>query len=151
MRSIGIRVSRKELFVRWAQANAFMGMMQMSVAPWRVLSEKNAMRVIDALKLHASMGETFYALAQNASKTGEPITRHMAYVFPGQGFEHVDSQFMLGDRLLVAPVLEKGATEKSIHLPNGHWRNRNGEVFQGGRTITLPITLDDIPHFERLE
>ena len=60
----------EELFVRWAQANVFMGMMQMSVSPWRVLNEENAARVVKALKLHASLGETFYRLAQNAAQTG---------------------------------------------------------------------------------
>lgn len=38
----------------------------------------------------------------------------MAYVFPDQGLEQVIDQFMLGDRLLVAPVLEKGAASRSV-------------------------------------
>lgn len=141
----------EELFVRWAQANAFMGMMQMSVAPWRVLNEVNANRVIDALKLHASMGESFYQMAQEAAQTGEPITRHMGYVFPGQGLEKVTGQFMLGERLLVAPVLQKGATEKTVWLPKGHWRSWKGEILQGGGKVTLPVTIDDIPRFECLD
>ncbi len=141
----------EELFVRWAQANVFMGMMQMSVSPWRVLNEENAARVVKALKLHASLGETFYRLAQNAAQTGEPITRHMAYAFPGQGFESVSTQFMLGDRLLAAPVLEKGAAEKTVWLPEGRWKSWKGETLQGGCKVTLPVTLDDIPHFERLD
>ena len=140
----------EELFIRWAQANAFMGMMQMSVSPWRVLTEENAALVVGAMKLHASLGEKCYALAQHAAKTGEPITRHMAYAFPGEGLEGVDTQFMLGDDLLAAPVLEQGAKEKAVFLPRGRWQDWKGQVWEGGRAVTLPVTLADIPHFTRL-
>lgn len=75
----------------------------------------------------------------------------MAYAFPGQGFESVSTQFMLGDRLLAAPVLEKGAAEKTVWLPEGRWKSWKGETLQGGCKVTLPVTLDDIPHFERLD
>ena len=140
----------EELFVRWAQANIFMGMMQMSVAPWRVLSAESAALVLDALKRHAALGETMLALARHAATTGEPIVRHMAYVFPGEGFERCDTQFMLGDGLLVAPVLEKGAAVRRVRLPRGSWRAWTGEVFTGGVTVTLPVTLRDVPTFERV-
>ncbi len=141
------RAVDQELFVRWAQANAYMGMMQMSTAPWRVLSEENAALVLEALKIHAAMGERFLTLARHASRTGEPIVRHMAYAFPGQGLEKVQTQFMLGPDLLVAPVLEKGARTKDVVLPRGTWRAWNGMVYQGGRTVRVPVTIGDIPTF----
>lgn len=140
----------EELFVRWAQANAFMGMMQMSVAPWRVLKAENAELVKAALKLHSEYSERFYTLAANASKTGEPIVRHMAYVFPDEGFETENTQFMLGDEILVAPVLEKGAEERTIRLPNGRWREGGGNIIDGGRSITVKVGISDIPHFFRI-
>ena len=90
------------------------------------------------------------ALARNAAKTGEPVVRHMAYVFPGEGFERCDTQFMLGDHLLVAPVLEKGATTRRVQLPRGSWRAWTGEVYEGGVTIVLPVTIRDVPTFERV-
>ena len=139
----------EELFVRWAQANIYMGMMQMSIAPWCVLSEESAALVIDALKAHAALGDTFLALAKHAAQTGEPIVRHMAYVFPGEGFERCRTQFMLGDRLLVAPVLEKGAQVRRVQLPRGTWRAWNGEVLEGGAAVELPVTIRDVPTFER--
>lgn len=102
----------EELFVRWAQANALMGMMQMSVSPWRVLNEENAPEWSMPETARFS-GRHLLPAGAECRQTGEPITRHMAYAFPGQGFESVSTQFMLGDRLLAAPVLEKGATEKN--------------------------------------
>lgn len=140
----------EELFVRWAQANCYMGMMQMSVSPWRVLSEENAALVVDALKRHGELGETLYALARRAAETGEPITRHMAYAFPDEHLEQVNGQFMLGDDLLVAPVLEKGAKVKRVYLPQGEWQGFDGKRYQGAGWMELPVTLRDIPTFRRV-
>ncbi len=107
--------------MRWAQINALMGMMQISIAPWRVLSKENVERVLAALKLHEKFGDgdTFLKLAKNAAGTGEPVVRHMAYVFPGEGFETAGVQFMLGNDIMAAPVLEKRAKNKSVKFPSG--------------------------------
>lgn len=139
-----------ELFVRWAQASACMGMMQMSISPWRVLPKEQAVLVSDALKLHASLAERICALAEHAAKTGEPIVRHMAYVFPDQEYETVNDQFMLGDTLLVCPVLKKGAAKRRVRLPAGKWASWRGEVFEGPTDVELDVTLADLPRFERL-
>jgi alpha-glucosidase (family GH31 glycosyl hydrolase) len=139
----------EELFVRWAQASALMGMVQMSISPWRVLSERNAALVAAALKLHADFSERIGALAQHAAQTGEPLVRAMAYAFPAEGFETVDDQFMLGDDVLVCPVLEKGAESRQIRLPLGQWRSWKGEVLEGGRVISLEVGLADTPYFLR--
>lgn len=73
----------------------------------------------------------------------------MAYVFPDEGFETENTQFMLGDEILVAPVLEKGAEERTIRLPNGRWRG-GGNIIDGGRSITVKVGISDIPHFFRI-
>ncbi len=140
----------EELFVRWAQANALMGMMQMSIAPWRVLKEDNAKRVIEAIKLHEKIGETFLKLAKNASITGEPIVRHMAYVFPGEGFETVNGQFMLGNDIMAAPVLEKGAKSKKVKFPCGRWKNADGSIYEGNTTENIAVTADSILYFKKV-
>lgn len=61
-----------ELVVRWAQASACMGMVQMSIAPWRVLSVEHAHLVADALRLHACLGEEIVDLARRAAKVVSP-------------------------------------------------------------------------------
>ena len=147
----GAKELDEELFVRWAEANALMGMLQMSAAPWRVLSEKNASIVLSALRLHAKYGERFYELARHAAKTGEPITRHMEYVFPHKGYAKINDQFMLGDDILVAPVLEKGAVSREVVLPDGQWRAEDGEIFDGGRKITIDVPLERMPYFTKID
>ena len=140
----------EELFVRWAQASACMGMIQMSIAPWRVLSEQNAGLVAAALKLHADLGEEINSLARHAAKTGEPLVRHMAYVCPQEGLEAVNDQFFLGNDLLVCPVLKKGATERRVQLPKGNWKTWKGEILEGGQSVVLSVKMEDIPLLRRL-
>lgn len=140
----------EELFVRWSQANALLGMMQMSALPWKILNNENSEIVIDAFKLHAEYGEKMYALAKNASKTGEPVIRHMCYEFPDEGFETVNDQFMVGSDLLAAPVVEKGCTTRKIKLPKGKWAYCDGTVFEGGQTISLPVSIKILPYFKKI-
>lgn len=140
----------EELFVRWAQANALMGMMQMSISPWKVLNEENCERVKNAMKLHTEFGEKMYDLAVNASKTGEPIVRHMAYEFPDEAFEEVNDQFMLGNDILVAPVVNRGETVKNVKLPEGKWKYIDGKIFDGGTDIKVLADMDTLPYFEKI-
>ncbi len=140
----------QELFVRWAQASACMGMMQMSIAPWRVLDRRHAALVQDAMQLHARLGEQIWNLARHAAATGEPIVRHMAYAFPEEGLEQVGDQFMLGGELLVAPVMQPKATTRRVRLPRGKWEDWKGSRMEGGRTVEVPVELEDIPRFWRV-
>ena len=139
----------EELFVRWAQANALMGMMQMSAAPWRVLSPEMAALVVDALALHAKLGDTFIALARACAESGEPMTRSMEYAYPHCGYERIADQFMLGDDILCAPVIEKGARSRSVVLPEGRWCADDGKVYDGGQTITIDVPLARVPYFTK--
>jgi len=79
-----------------------MPMMQFSVAPWRVLDAQHLAICKDMAILHKTMGREILALARESSRTGEPIVRNMEYVFPGQGWEELKDQFMLGNDILVA-------------------------------------------------
>lgn len=139
----------QELIVRSAQVHALMPMMQFSVAPWRILAEKHLDAVKRAVKLRGEFTPRIMELAANAAKTGEPIVRTMEYVFPNQGFERVTDQFMLGDDILVAPVLEKGKKERTLVLPKGRWKGSDGKTYKGSGKITVCADLDVLPYFVR--
>jgi len=80
----------QELIVRYAQCSALLPMMQFSVAPWRVLQEDKFDMVKKATLLHTKFGTKILEIAENSSKTGEPITRLMEYEFPNEGLEYMD-------------------------------------------------------------
>ena len=58
-------------------------------------------------------------------------------------------QFMLGDDVLVAPVLEKGMRRRAVRLPAGRWKFADGTVYDGGQTITADSPLHVLPYFEK--
>ncbi|WP_411030567.1 glycoside hydrolase family 31 protein [Spongiimicrobium sp. 3-5] len=139
----------EELVVRSAQVHALMPMMQFSVAPWRVLSKENNQLCLEAALLHTKMGSLFLDLAEEASKTGEPIVKPLALAYPNSGYERIKDQFMLGDHILVAPVIKKGARTRKVVLPKGKWKADDGKVFRGGRTVEVEVPLSRLPYFTK--
>lgn len=140
----------EELVVRSAQVHALMPMMQFSVAPWRVLSKENEAICLNMAKLHEKMGPKILELAKKASNTGEPIVMPLALAFPDSGFETIKDQFMLGNEILVAPVVEKGARTRSVILPNGKWKSDDGQILTGGKTIEINVPLERLPFFIKM-
>lgn len=140
-----------ELFVRYAQCSALFPMMQFSTAPWRVLDEPHLSWCIEAAKLHGAMGPYIEKLALHAAHTGEPIMRHMAYVFPESGYENVNDQFMLGDDILVAPVLLKGAVARKIVFPPGDWHGDDGSQVVGPCEVEVEAPLSRLPWFYKID
>ena len=88
-------------------------------------------------------------LAHEAAISGEPILKSMEYVFPNQDFDETVNQFMLGNDLLVAPVVKKENVQK-IKLPIGKWKYADGIVYNGGQTIELQVSIRDLPYFQRV-
>lgn len=127
-----------------------MPMMQISLAPWRILSEKECAIYQKAVKIHEEHGELFAKLAEKAARTGEPVLRHMDYEFPGQGFEAVKDQFMIGSDIMVAPVVTKGCFERTVFFPEGSdWISERGEQYEGGTSARVDVPLDRLPLFRR--
>lgn len=141
----------KELYVRWLQVNVFMPCMQFSISPWQYDDEVvNIAR--NMVKLHEEYANTMISLAKNCTETGEPIIRPLWWVAPtDEVAQSIDSEFLVGDDILVAPVLDKGATKRNIYLPSGKWRDMiHDQVLDGGQWINdFPADLDELPYFTR--
>jgi alpha-glucosidase len=89
-----------------------------------------------------------YSLLFAAHSNGTPIISPLVYYFPDDNLCQTESfDFMLGDQLLVASVLEEGARERSIYLPKGcDWIDFfTGAYFTGGQTVTIPAPLERLP------
>ncbi len=140
----------QELIVRSAQCHALMPMMQFSVAPWRILNPENFNAVKKCVALREQFSAYILEEAQKAAVSGEPIIRSMEYIYPGKGFGRINQQFLIGDKLLVAPVLEKGATQQKVVLPEGKWKAFNGKSYKGGKEIIVSVSINDLPYFEKL-
>lgn len=140
----------QELIVRAAQCHALMPMMQFSVAPWRVLNETNLEICRQMAVLHEEMGREILGLAKEAARTGEPIVRSLEYQFPGRGYVDVVDQFLLGDAILVAPVLKKGARTRTVIFPEGRWRGDDGSLVVGPSQMEIEVPLRRLPWYRKL-
>ena len=138
-----------ELFVRMAECSALFPMMQFSWAPWRMLDKEHAALCLGATKLRAQFKDYIMRCVKYAAITGEPILRSMEYSYPHCGFEKITDQFLLGEELLVAPVIEQGATERSVVLPEGKWYYLGKEVLDGGKTVVVNAPLGVLPYFTK--
>jgi alpha-D-xyloside xylohydrolase len=91
-------------------------------------------------------------LMKNSHETGDPVIRPMIYEFPqDNNCTTMADQYMFGPDLLVAPVIELNARERSVYLPEGaSWTCcHTGKNYTGGQTITANAPLDVIPLYSR--
>jgi alpha-glucosidase len=88
-------------------------------------------------------------LAKQSALTGEPIVRHLEYAFPNEGFAECKDQFMLGDKYLVAPVVTPENT-RMVKLPQGKWKDDQGKIYKGGKTLLFDVPLNRLLYFEKM-
>ena len=138
-----------EVFVRSAECSALFPMMQFSWAPWDAVDEEKAAICLEAAKLHSRMAPEILALVKEAQVTGEPILRSLEYNDPHQGYAAVVDEFMLGEDILVAPVVTKGTFEREVLFPAGRWTDEAGNVYEGNTAAVLPAPLDTLLWFRR--
>jgi alpha-D-xyloside xylohydrolase len=134
----------ENLFMRWTQFGALSPIMQMhrQVAsnnhyPWSYGREAldNYRRYAE---LHTRLFPYLYSYAAVARDSGLPILRPLVLRYDTDpetyGLKH---QYLLGDELLVAPVVDNEAVEREVYLPVGAWYDYFDDTrYQGGRTIT---------------
>lgn len=137
----------QEFIVRYTQVAALMPMIQFSRSPVQALDGEHLAAVTAALAARDRLLPTILGLVEDAARTGEPIVRAMAYHAPGLG--HLTDQFFLGPDVVIAPVLQRGATERTLSLPEGTWIGDDGTMVTGPATITTAVDLARLPHYRR--
>ena len=138
----------EELVVRSAQVHALMPMMQFSVAPWRVLDNTHYAAVDKIVKLRQQYVPYIMSVMRNAAKTGQPALKSLEYEYPNQGYMNVNDQFLLGDKLMIAPVVTTDDTRKVV-IPKGKWR-LNNKIITGPAVNTYTVALDELLIFEKV-
>jgi alpha-glucosidase len=142
-----------ELFTRWFQTAAFMPFFRVHSAkgtarrePW-VYGEEVLGICREFMKLRERLMPYLYTLAWEASQSGAPINRPLFWLEPNNpDLWAVDDVFLLGNDLLIAPVLEPDAKVKQIPLPAGRWVNFwRDDVIEESEFVESQVTLERIP------
>lgn len=141
----------EELFVRMAQVSTFMPMMQYSWAPWNALSEANQKIVLEQAKLHEKVADEIIALVKDSETSGQPILRNLEYNDPGHGYEKIVDEFMLGEDILVAPVVTEKTYKRTVTFPAGQWKDEDGNIYDGNRDYEIDAPIEKLPWFRRVK
>ncbi|WP_431984571.1 glycoside hydrolase family 31 protein [Streptomyces qinglanensis] len=121
-----------------------------AAAPWGV-GEELLGHVRAALAERERLLPYLMTLAQLAHRTGTPYVRPVWWQHPrDRALRDCVDAFLLGDALLVAPVLEAGARSRAVRLPPGRWYDtRTGRCHRGAATVRLPTPLAGLPVLAR--
>lgn len=144
-----------ELYVRWLQFGIFNPLSRAhhegnnAVEPW--LFGEQAEKIAKAsIELKYELLPYMYSYARKSYDSGIPIMRALILEYPrDENTFKVDDQFMFGEALLIAPVVEEGVKNRNVYLPKGEWIDYNNPEtkYNGGTTISYPVTLETIPMF----
>ena len=148
----------KETFVRWFEQTALSTVMQVGTnsndVPWEFRDNNGFdQESLDLYRRfarrHLRLWPYLWSYAKRLATDGRPIMRALGLAHPELGV-HPAFEYLLGDHLYVAPVVEHGARTRTLHLPPGGWVHwETGERFEGPGEITVAAALGSLPLFQR--
>ena len=144
-----------ELLIRWTEMGAFLPFFRNHTAigtdsqePW-AFGEEVEKIVKRYIKLRYELFPYMYTCFYDAHKTGIPIMRPLLmYDQDDLNLYSVNDEFMVGDSILVAPVVRPNTTWRSVYLPQGKWIDmRDMRIYKGKHVYKIMAPLDEIPVF----
>ena len=123
--------------------------------PWNIQERSGDQRVIPIFRdfAHLRMNLLPYIQYQAwlSCQTGLPLMRSLSFVFPDDSNANDHPfEYLFGEALLAAPVVEEDKTEWEVYLPEGNWRDFwTHAEYSGARKMKLNVPLDRIPVFQR--
>ncbi|MBW9095398.1 hypothetical protein JNB62_17085 [Microbacterium jejuense] len=156
-----------ELYIRATQASVFVPIMQYHSefnhhrtpsrdrTPWNIAERTGDDRVLPLFRRYTRLRERLVPYLQRAASaavsTDAPLMRPLFFEWPDDPAVWTsDAQWLLGDDLLIAPVVQSGAVRRTLYLPPGEWTDVwTGEMLAGGRIVDVDAPLDRIPVFAR--
>ncbi|GAB4301106.1 MAG: hypothetical protein Kow0090_16670 [Myxococcota bacterium] len=148
--------STKELFFRWTSLAAWTPVMRthhgyQAKLNWNWESDDETIEHFKRYaKLHIALTPYWEGLAREANETGVPIWRGLPLEFPDDNSVWaIKDVVMVGEKVLIAPIMKEGATSRSVYLPAGKWFEWEGDSagIEGGKTVELEAKIGEIPVF----
>ena len=113
-------------------------------SPWNIATAYSSPELLTELrfwyKLRMNLLPYIYSVAMFSAETGEPMMRPLVFDWSQDiGAIGVTDQYMLGESLMVAPVLEENVLVRSVYLPEGDWIHLfYRDIYEGGRVHDIP-------------
>jgi len=146
----------KELWLRWVQLGALsptmrdmLGMQRDPVGLW---TDGETLAVFRAYaQLHRALQSYLYRYAEQAHQRGLPILRPLFVNYPSEiATYRLEDEYLIGDDLLVAPILQPRQTGRQLYLPDDLWSDYwTGQRYRGPGWVTIRAPLHRIPLFIR--
>ncbi len=142
-----------ELYIRWLQMASFLPFFRTHSSlgtsrrePW-VYGEPYTSIARQVLRNRYRLLPYLYTSVWQSCQTGVPMARPLFWHDPAdERLRKTDDAFLLGDDLLVAPVLKEGALQRDLILPAGPWINLwDGSRLDGPAQVTLAAPIERIP------
>lgn len=150
-----------ELLTRWYQAAAFQPFFRGHAhhdskrrEPW-VMGEPHTSRIREAIRTRYALMPYVYTLFHECATLGLPVMRPLWMHFAGDARSFTEEdQFLLGQDLLIKPIVDEGLTETDVFLPslNTVWYNihDNYKRYNGGQVhASVPAPIESTPVFQR--
>lgn len=147
--------AQPELLTRWIEAAIFSPLLRNHSAmgtrhqePW-IFGETTLSIYRKYLQLRYHFIPYLYDLFAIESRTGLPIMRPLVLEYPDDtNTRNLDDEYMVGDSVLVAPIVQKSKNKRLVYLPAGQWIDfRNNRVYTGNQDIVVDAPLDTLPLF----
>ena len=143
-----------ELYIRWLQFGIFNPLSRAhhegnnAVEPGLFGHEAEQIAK-KSIELKYQLHPYIYSYARKAYDTGLPIMRALLLEYPNDEKTYsINDQFLLGQELLIAPVVKEGAKSRNIYLPQGNWIDYNtNKEYEGEQLINYTVSLSTIPMF----
>lgn len=148
-----------ELYVRWIQFGTFCTIMRShgsatdrAIYQFGSEGESYYENIARCIRLRYALLPYIYSTGRRVHNEGFTFMRAMPMAYQTDANAHeVKDQFMFGEDVLVAPVVESRATQRSVYLPKGdRWTDFwTGEQHEGGTTVQKDVNLSVIPLYVR--
>lgn len=142
-----------ELYVRWLQMGAFTPTFrthaQLKPEPYHYPAQEHISKRF--IKMRYEWLPYNYTLAYENATTGAPLAR--PFNFNGENlapeYSNIVDQYMWGDQVMIAPILQAGARSRSVIFPAGKWISWNNPrlTYEGGTTSVVKAPLTELPIF----
>lgn len=150
-----------ELFIRSTEMAAFCPIMQYHAeskgefnqdrTPWNIAERTGDFDAITGYRYYANVRMNLipyiYDQSRGASETGLPLMRALFIDYPNDDRTYsIYDQYLFGNNLLVAPIIEEGATERMVYFPDGLWIDLwSNRTIQGPAWLRVESSLMEIP------